>query len=99
MRWREELLEGQAKPLRQWRQLVEHDPGELSMPIPLDKATDMPEIAHQAQQAIALDFRQRWRQPAARPHQYVMRQRVEQHHHLLGFEALLVAFGYTQALL
>ena len=99
MRWREELLEGQAKSLRQWRQLVEHDPGEPSMPIPLDKATDMPDIAHQAQHSIALEFRQRTRQGAARPHHYVMRQRVEQHDHLLGFEAFLVAFGDTQALL
>src|SRR2546428_10215429 len=99
MRWREEPLEGHSKPLDQWRQLVEHYPGELPMTIPLDKPTDMPDIANQAHQSIALNLRQRRRHPATRPHQDVMRQGVQQHHHLLRLEALLVALGDAQALL
>src|SRR5215211_1345221 len=45
LRWREELLKGHAKPSRQWCQLVEYNPGQVSMPITLDKPTDMPHIA------------------------------------------------------
>ncbi len=69
------------------------------MPITLDKPADVPHIAYQAQQAVAPDLGQGSRQPAARPHQHVMRQHVQQHHHLLCLEALLIALGDPQALL
>src|SRR6266540_7441835 len=90
MRWRKELVKGRSQPLRQWRQVVEHNPAEVPMSITLDKPTDMPDIAHQAQQAIARNLWQRHGQPSPRPDQHVMRQGVQQHHDLLRREALLI---------
>src|SRR5512138_1634463 len=99
LRWCKEPLECRAQTLRQWRHLVKHNPAEVPMPIPLHTSTDMPDIAHQTQQAIAPELVQMRRQPAACPDQHVMRQHIQQHHHLLRLEALLVPFGDPQALL
>src|SRR5215471_16906673 len=98
LRWCEELVERQSQPLRQWRQLIEHNSSELPMSIVLDKPTDMPDIAHQPHQTITLNPWQRPGQPRARPDQHVMRQHVQQHHHLLCLEALLIALGDAQSL-
>src|SRR5262245_40855037 len=99
LRWREELLEGLSQPSRHRRQLVKHYPGQMPMLITFDKPADMPDIAHQTQQPVALKRRQQRRQPPARPDQYVMRQGVQQHHDLLRLEALLVPLCDAQPLL
>src|SRR6266516_4360257 len=57
----------------------------------------MKDIAHHAQNAIALDLRTG--QPPTCPDHHVVGQRAKQHQHMLRLKALLSAFGEAQSLL
>ncbi len=73
----------------------------FALPLPfttsLRNPWDMKDITHHSQHAIGPQLGNR--QPATSPDDRIMGQTAKQHHHLLGFKALFVAPGQTQALL
>ena len=78
--------------------LVEHDVAHVALVVHLDPSGDAEDVAHQSLDPQALDRWGEGKHPAFRPGQHVVRQRPEQHHHLLGGKALLAALGDPQAL-
>ena len=75
--------------------MIQDNLNDMAQRIEDEKATDMKDIAHHAQHPIVLQLGNR--QPAASPDHDIVSQRAQQHQHLLGLKALLVAFGQPQS--
>src|SRR5260370_41435219 len=79
------------------RVLIQHNLNHVMKGIKAEKATDMKDVTHHAQNATMWSF---WNsQPATRPDHDIVSECAQKQQHLLSFEALLVAFGETQSLL
>jgi hypothetical protein len=74
-----------------------HNLSHLPAGIGQQKATDMKDIAHQTQRPVVV---QGWAcQLVASPDDHIMRQRAQQHDHLLSGKAFFAAFADAQSLL
>src|SRR5438874_13724986 len=83
--------------MNQMSRLIEDHLDNLARRIKDEKATDMQDITDHAQYPIAM---QGWdSHPAPRPDDDIVRQRAQQHQHLLGFKAFFAALAHAQSLL
>src|SRR5580700_6973422 len=80
----------------QRRSAVENDLNNGAGSIADEKATEMKDIAHHAQDAIVGEFGSS--EPSTRPDNNVVSQCPQQHDHLLSGKAFLGAFGDAQPL-
>ena len=73
--------------------LVEHNVVHVALAVDRDAPGATEDVAHQALHPQALDGWHSGKHPALGPGQHVVRQRPQEHHHLLGSEAFLAALG------
>src|SRR5260370_29685252 len=79
------------------RVLIQYNLNHVMKGIKAEKATDMKDVTHHAQNATMWSF---WNgQPSTRPDHHIVSECTEKQQHLLSFKALLIAFGETQSLL
>src|SRR5438270_14029393 len=93
---KQELAQGMDESRCQGSSLIEYNLSHLPAGIGQQKATDIKDIAYHAHHPIVLQ--PRTGQPVPSPDDHIVRQRTQQHDHLLSSKAFFTAFADAQSL-